>query len=96
MYDLLIKNGRVLDGTGSPWFRADVAVVGDRIVAMGRLGDREAAQTIDAAGHFVAPGFIEEHSHADVTFLVDPLAQSCIRQGMTTLVVGNCGHAAHP
>ena len=96
MYDLLIENGRVLDGTGSPWFRADVAVVGDRIVAMGRLGDREAAQTIDAAGHFVAPGFIEEHSHADVTVLVDPLAQSCIRQGMTTLVVGNCGHAAAP
>ena len=96
MYDLLIKNGRVLDGTGSPWFRADVAVVGDRIVAMGRLDDREAAQTIDAAGNFVAPGFIEEHSHADVTVLVDPLAQSCIRQGMTTLVVGNCGHAAAP
>ena len=96
MYDLLITNGRVLDGTGSPWFRADVAVVGDRIVAMGRLGGREAAQTIDAAGHFVAPGFIEEHSHADATVLVDPLAQSCIRQGMTTLVVGNCGHAAAP
>ena len=96
MYDLLIENGRVLDGTGSPWFRADVAVVGDRIVAMGRLDDREAAQTIDAAGNFVAPGFIEEHSHADVTVLVDPLAQSCIRQGMTTLVVGNCGHAAAP
>ena len=96
MYDLLIANGRVLDGTGGPWYRADVAVVGDRVVAMGRLRDREAARVVDAADRFVAPGFIEEHGHSDVTYLVDPLSQSAVRQGMTTLVVGNCGMSAAP
>ena len=96
MYDLLIVNGRVIDGTGSPWYRADVAVVDDVIVAIGRLAGREAAETIDATGRFVTPGFVEEHSHADVTYLVDPLSQSSIRQGMTTLVVGNCGMSAAP
>ena len=96
MYDLLIVNGRVIDGTGSPWYRADVAVVDDVIVAIGRLAGREAAETIDATGHFVTPGFVEEHSHADVTYLVDPLSQSSVRQGMTTLVVGNCGMSAAP
>lgn len=96
MYDLLISNGRVLDGTGSPWYRADVAVVGDTVVAIGRLADREAARIIDATGHFVTPGFVEEHGHSDVTYLVDPHSQSAVRQGMTTLVVGNCGMSAAP
>jgi N-acyl-D-amino-acid deacylase len=96
LYDLLITNGRVLDGTGSPWYRADVAVAGDTIVAIGRLAGREAARVIDATGHFVTPGFIEEHGHSDVTYLVDPHSQSAVRQGMTTLVVGNCGMSAAP
>ncbi len=96
MYDLLITNGRILDGTGSPWYRADVAVVDDTIVAIGRLAGRETAETIDATGHFVTPGFVEEHGHSDVTYLVDPLSQSAVRQGMTTLVVGNCGMSAAP
>ncbi len=56
MYDLLVRGGRVIDGTGGPWFRADVAVVGDRIVAMDHLEGREAAQVIDATGLFVTPG----------------------------------------
>ena len=96
MYDLLVRGGRVIDGTGGPWFRADVAVVGDRIVAMGHLEGREAARVIDAAGLFVTPGFVEEHSHSDVTVLVDPHAQSASRQGITTLVVGLCGMSAAP
>jgi N-acyl-D-amino-acid deacylase len=96
MYDLLVRGGRVIDGTGGPWFRADVAVVGDRIVAMDHLEGREAAQVIDATGLFVTPGFVEEHSHSDVTVLVDPHAQSAIRQGITTLVVGLCGMSAAP
>ena len=96
MYDLLIANGRVLDGTGSPWRRADVAVAGDKIVAIGHLAGREAAQVVDASGMFVCPGFIEEHCHSDGTFVVDPLAQSAVRQGMTTMVVGLCGMSAAP
>ena len=96
MFDLLIRNGRVLDGTGGPWFRADVAVADDRIAALGPLGDCDAGQIIDASGRFVCPGFVEEHSHADVCFMVDPLAQSAVRQGMTTMVVGHCGKSAAP
>ena len=96
MYDLLIRNGAVLDGTGAPWFRADVALAGDKIAVIGHLADDEAAQAIDATGQFVAPGFIEEHSHSDVTFLVDPLAQSAVRQGITTMTVGLCGMSAAP
>ena len=94
--DLLIKNGNVIDGTGVPWYRADVAVAGDKIVDIGFLGDAEAAETIDASGRFVTPGFVEEHGHSDVTVLVDPRAQSAVRQGMTTLVLALCGMSAAP
>ena len=96
MYDLLVRNGRVLDGTGSPWFRADVAVVANKIAAIGLLGDQEAAQEIDATGLFVAPGFVEEHSHSDVTILAGPQVQSAVRQGVTTITVGLCGMSAAP
>ena len=111
--DLLISDGRVLDGTGADWSRLDIAVVGDTIAAMGDLKNWrprqqiDAAgrfdlknwrprQQIDAAGRFVTPGFIEEHSHSDTTLLVDPLAQSAVRQGMTTMAVGMCGMSAAP
>ncbi len=96
MYDLLIRGGRVLDGTGAPWFAADVALVGERVVAMGHLADREAVREIDAAGRFVTPGFVDEHGHSDVTLLVDPRAQSAVRQGITSLAVGACGMSAAP
>ena len=94
--DVLIRNGRVLDGTGADWYRADLAATGDTIVAMGDLRGWGARQEIDAAGRFVTPGFIEEHSHSDTTLLVDPLAQSAVRQGMTTMAVGMCGMSAAP
>ncbi|MFQ6052947.1 MAG: amidohydrolase family protein [Candidatus Bathyarchaeia archaeon] len=95
-YDILIENGRVIDGAGNPWFRADVGVVGDRVVAVGRLGDAEAERRIDARGLTVAPGFIDIHSHSDYTVLIDPRAESKVRQGVTTEVVGNCGSSAAP
>lgn len=96
MYDLLIKNGRVLDGTGAPWTAADVAVNGGQIVAMGNLHGERGVQTIDAEGLCVAPGFIDIHSHSDVAVLANPRAESKIRQGVTTEVVGQCGSSPAP
>src|SRR5262245_23180206 len=63
-YDLLIRGARVLDGTGTPWYYADVAIKGDRIAAVGKLADASATRSIDARGHYLAPGFIDAHSHA--------------------------------
>ncbi len=90
MYDLLIKNGVVIDGTGAAGFRAGVAVSGDRIAAVGQI-DTPARRTIDASGLAVAPGFIDLHTHSDFQFFIDPAADSKVTQGVTTELVGNCG-----
>ncbi len=88
-YDLLIKNGRVVDGTGSPWFIADVAVKDGKIVAMGRLTNATAKQTIDASGKIVAPGFIDMMGQTAAPFLKDPnLAFNLLSQGITTINAG--------
>ncbi|MDP6445608.1 MAG: D-aminoacylase, partial [Pirellulaceae bacterium] len=94
-YDLVIRNGRVVDGSGNPWRTADVAIRGDRVVAIGRLSDYEASRTIDAKGLVVAPGFIDIHSHSDFLLLEDGRAQSKIRQGVTTEILGE-GRSAGP
>ena len=90
MYDLLFKNGSVIDGTGSPAYAADVAVKDGEIAAIGSL-EEESAKTIDAAGLVVSPGFIDLHTHSDMSFLLDPNAQSKVRQGVTLELTGNCG-----
>lgn len=95
-YDILIKNGRIIDGTGNPWFRADVGVVGDRIEAVGRLDGAGAEKRIDAKSLVVAPGFIDIHTHSDYTVIIDPKVESKVRQGVTIEVVGNCGSSAAP
>jgi N-acyl-D-amino-acid deacylase len=87
-YDLLIKNGRVVDGTGAPWYAADVAVKGDRIARVGRLNDAAAKRVIDAKGLVVAPGFIDMLGQSEDYLLVDPRAMSKIMQGVTTEVTG--------
>src|SRR5215213_341745 len=93
-FDLVIRNGRVVDGTGNPWYAADVAVRGRTVVAVGRVTGT-AARTIDAKGLVVAPGFIDIHSHSDETLFEDGHAQSKIRQGVTTEVLGE-GRSAAP
>ncbi len=90
MYDLLITNGLIIDGTGSAPYRADVAVSQGDIVAIGSLPGT-AQHTLDAAGLVVAPGFIDLHTHSDLSFLLDPTAQSKVRQGVTLELAGNCG-----
>src|SRR5436305_15268674 len=87
-YDLLIRGGTVVDGSGNPWFRGDVAVRGDRVVAVGRVPPAPAKRTLDAAGLVVAPGFIDMHSHSDLLLLEDGHAQSKLRPGVTTAVLG--------
>jgi len=91
--DLLIRNGRVLDGNGNPWVRADIAIRGDRIVAMGALGAVRATTVIDARDRYVAPGFIDVHSHAGPGLLTDGLkhGQPLIAQGITTAFVNPDG-----
>jgi N-acyl-D-amino-acid deacylase len=95
-FDCIVENGRVVDGAGNPWFRADVGIRDGKIAALGRLAGAEAARRIDAADRVVSPGFIDMHNHSDFTLLVRPEADSHIRQGVTTLVIGNCGGSAAP
>ena len=86
-YDLIIRNGRVIDGSGNPWFYADVAVSGDRIVSVGDLGSATATRTIDAKGMIVSPGFIDVHSHAGPGMATSTLAHGhpLLAQGITTI-----------
>jgi N-acyl-D-amino-acid deacylase len=94
-FDLIIANGNVVDGSGGLWFPADVAVKNDQIARVGRLQEKEksARRIIDAKGLTVAPGFIDIHSHSDFSLLVDGTAQSKIRQGVTTEVLGEANSA---
>jgi N-acyl-D-amino-acid deacylase len=95
-FDLLIRNGEVLDGTGAAATRADVGVCGERIAAIGDLSQAEAKTVIDATGQIVCPGFIDVHSHSDAYLLIEPRASSKVFQGITTEVCGNCGASAAP
>ena len=94
--DTLIRNGTVIDGTGGLRYQADVGLAGGRVVAVGRLDDPQAARVVDAAGLVVCPGFIDMHSHSDVTLLDDPGGESKVFQGVTTEVTGNCGFSPFP
>ncbi len=85
---MLITNGRVVDGTGAPWFHADVGIIGDRIAAIGQLDGREARTRIDASNLVVAPGFIDMLGQSEFNVLVDPRAASKITQGITTEITG--------
>lgn len=95
-YDLLISGGSVIDGTRRPRFDADVAILGDRIAAIGDLRGCTATQTIDATDRIVAPGFIDSHTHDDQALISQPDVPFKVSQGVTTVVTGNCGISAAP
>jgi N-acyl-D-amino-acid deacylase len=94
--NLIIANGLIFDGTGAPPVAGDVAIAGERIVGFGAIGDTGSIPRINVGGHVIAPGFIDIHTHSDFTLLVNGAAESQIRQGVTTEVVGNCGHSCAP
>ncbi len=96
MFDLKILNGRIVDGSGQAAYAGDIGIVGDRIAAIGDLRDRESGQTIDAGGQVVAPGFIDMHTHSDLSVVYDRNANSKIHSGVTTEVIGNCGIGPAP
>ena len=87
-FDLILRNGRIVDGTGNPWFRSDVGIRGDRIARLGRISPNSGEREIDATDLVIAPGFIDIHSHSDTLILEDGTAQSKIRQGVTTEILG--------
>jgi dihydroorotase/N-acyl-D-amino-acid deacylase len=93
-FDLVIRNGRIVDGTGSPWYAGDLGIRDGRIAAIGHLGDVPARRTIDAAGKVVAPGFIDMLGQSELTILVDPRLPSKIYQGITTEITGEGGSIA--
>ena len=98
MFDLIIKKGTIIDGSGQPMFKGDVAVKDGKIVAIGDLHNEESAETVDALGKYVAPGFIDVNNHSDTYWRIfdDPLLESMVHQGVTTIIGGNCGSSLAP
>jgi N-acyl-D-amino-acid deacylase len=94
--DIVLKGGRVVDGTGSPSFEADVRISGGKIAEVRKGIEVPGARVIDATGLYVAPGFIDTHSHADLTLMLNPQADSMVRQGFTTSIIGLCGISGGP
>ncbi len=96
MFDLIIKGGKVVDGAGNSWFYADVGVKDGKIAAIANLADAQAGRVLDAKGMVVCPGFIDIHAHGLNQLILAPTAEAKIRQGITTMLGGNCGHSAAP
>src|SRR5665648_202341 len=95
-YELVLRNGRILDGCGNPWFRGDLAIQEGRIASIGPVGSLHGRQTLDMQSRYIAPGFIDIHTHSDLSILVNRQAESAVRQGVTTHVLGNCGMSPAP
>jgi N-acyl-D-amino-acid deacylase len=96
MFDTVIKNGKVIDGSGNPWLAADVGIVDGKITKIGPIGNTEARQIIDARGRFVCPGFVDGHSHSDLFILTEPEARQKVMQGITTENGGLDGMSVAP
>lgn len=91
--DLIIKNGRIIDGTGNSWYRADIAIQNGRIIGIGKILPHTATRTIDAGNLYVTPGFIDVHAHIEGGIFERPTADNYIRDGVTTVITGNCGNS---
>ncbi len=96
MFDIILRNGQIADGSGQPSYPADVGIKGDRIIAIGDLSGLEAGSEVDVSGRIVAPGFIDIHTHSDAILLADSHANSQILQGVTTEMGGQCGFSFAP
>jgi N-acyl-D-amino-acid deacylase len=94
--DIVLTNGKILDGCGNPWFWGDVAVGGDKIVEIAPVGTLQGRRRIDVEGRHVAPGFVDIHTHSDLSILINRRAESVVRQGVTTEIIGNCGMSPAP
>ncbi|MCZ6820031.1 MAG: amidohydrolase family protein, partial [Calditrichaeota bacterium] len=95
-FDIVVKNGLIIDGTGSVAFRADLAIKDGKIVRIGKIENIKSKEVIDAEHLVVAPGFIDLHTHAERKILEFPSVENYIRQGVTTIVGGNCGGSPYP
>ncbi len=95
-YDIIISNGKIIDGSGNPWYYGDIGIVSDKIVKIACLKDEKAKLRINAAEMFVTPGFIDIHTHSDNNILTIPTADNSVHQGLTTIVAGNCGGSPLP
>lgn len=96
MLDILIRNGSIIDGSGRPAYQADIAIEGNQIAEIGSLASVEAQTVLDASTYVVAPGFVDMHSHADLSLPLVPTADSMVQQGITTTVAGQCGMSPAP
>jgi len=95
-FDLVLANGRILDGCGNPWFWGDLAIREGRIAGIAPPGTLQGKRILDTGGYYIAPGFIDIHTHSDLSVLVNRRAESAVRQGVTTHVIGNCGMSPAP
>src|ERR1700733_4270688 len=95
-FDVILRNGSIVDGTGRPAFYADLAIEGDRLAYIGDLDTATAVRSIDVTGSIVAPGFIDVHTHDDAAVIVHPQMTAKITQGVTTIIGGNCGISGAP
>ena len=96
MLEVLIKNGKILDGTGNPWFKADIGIKEGKIAVIGRNLSSEAQMVIDAEGLVVSPGFIDMHTHSDLRVFKHPEEDAKLMQGITTALVGQDGLSVAP
>src|SRR3990167_9981228 len=95
-FDLVVRNGMIVDGSGLPRYRGDIGIKDGRSGEVGRLDGVAASETLDAEGHVVTPGFVDGHTHMDAQIFWDPYGTSSCYQGVTSVVMGNCGFTLAP